>query len=66
MAGNKIGGIKARAKILARDPDFYKKIGQRGGQNGNTGGFKYLAEHDPDAHRKASSKGGSKSRKPKN
>ena len=66
MAGSKLGGIKAREKILARDPDFYKRIGQRGGQNGNTGGFKYLAEHDPEAHRKASSKGGSKSRKPKN
>ena len=32
MAGTRIGGLKAREKNLAKDPDFYKKIGQRGGQ----------------------------------
>ena len=31
MAGNKIGGAKSRDKNLARDPDFYKKIGSKGG-----------------------------------
>ncbi|HMH70295.1 MAG TPA: hypothetical protein VK502_02760 [Candidatus Saccharimonadales bacterium] len=39
MAGNKLGGQKAAAKNLARDPNFYAKIGARGGQNGKTGGF---------------------------
>lgn len=39
MAGTKIGGMKARDKNLARDPDFYKKAGRKGGLNGNTGGF---------------------------
>lgn len=39
MAGNKIGGKKSAEKNLKRDPDFYKKIGARGGANGNTGGF---------------------------
>jgi len=39
MAGTKIGGAKARAKNLARDPDFYSKIGKRGGKNSTTGGF---------------------------
>jgi len=39
MAGTVIGGKKAAAKNMARDPDFYKKIGRRGGQNGTTGGF---------------------------
>lgn len=39
MAGNKTGGIKARDKNLARDPDFFKKIGAIGGRNGHTGGF---------------------------
>jgi len=39
MPGNKIGGAKAAAKNIARDPDFYKRIGQIGGRNGNTGGF---------------------------
>lgn len=39
MAGTKAGGAKAAAKNLAKDPDFYKKIGSRGGSNGTTGGF---------------------------
>lgn len=39
MAGNVSGGIKARDKNLARDPDWYKKIGSKGGKVGKTGGF---------------------------
>jgi general stress protein YciG len=39
MAGTKAGGMKAAALNLAKDPDFYKKIGSRGGKNGTTGGF---------------------------
>jgi general stress protein YciG len=39
MAGNKSGGAKAAAKNLARDPDFYRKLGKIGGRNGTTGGF---------------------------
>jgi len=39
MAGNKIGGQKAAAKVKAKDPDFYAKIGAKGGRNGRTGGF---------------------------
>ena len=39
MAGTKAGALKSRATILAKDPDFYKRIGQKGGQNGRTGGF---------------------------
>lgn len=39
MAGNKIGGQKAAAKNRANDPDFYAKIGAKGGKNGRTGGF---------------------------
>ena len=34
MAGNKIGGQKAAAKNRANDPDFYAKIGAKGGKNG--------------------------------
>jgi general stress protein YciG len=41
MAGTITGGKKAAAKNLANDPDFYKKIGARGGARGNTGGFAY-------------------------
>lgn len=31
MAGTKEGGLKAAATNLARDPDFYRKIGSLGG-----------------------------------
>lgn len=39
MAGTKAGGAKAAAKNLSKDPEFYKKIGQKGGRNGRSGGF---------------------------
>lgn len=39
MPGNKAGGLLAKEKNLARDPDWYKKIGKLGGKAGNTGGF---------------------------
>lgn len=32
MAGTKFGGVKARDKMLANDPDFYRKIGAIGGR----------------------------------
>lgn len=39
MAGTLEGGLKARDKNLAKDPDFYKKIGRLGGAKGTNGGF---------------------------
>lgn len=39
MAGTVAGGQKAAAKNLAKDPNFYAKIGAKGGKNGRTGGF---------------------------
>jgi len=39
MAGTKAGGKKAAAKNLAKDPNFYAKIGAKGGRNSRTGGF---------------------------
>lgn len=30
MAGTKAGGMKAKAKNLAKDPNFYSKIGKKG------------------------------------
>lgn len=32
MAGNHAGGIKARDKNLAKDPDWYRKMGAIGGR----------------------------------
>lgn len=34
MSGTPAGGKKAAAANKAKDPDFYKKLGQRGGKNG--------------------------------
>lgn len=65
MAGTREGGIKAAAKNKASDPDFYAKIGRKGGSKGRTGGFAYLAIHDPETHRIASARGGRKSRRTK-
>lgn len=39
MAGSVEGAAKAKAKILERDPDFYKRIGQLGGTMSTNGGF---------------------------
>ena len=59
MAGTKAGGQKAAAKNLLRDPDFYAKIGAKGGRNGTTGGF----AANPELARIAGAKGGRISRR---
>lgn len=59
MAQTRIGAAKARDKNLARDPDFYKKIGKIGGKRGHTGGFYANRE----LARIAGKKGGAASRK---
>ncbi|MFZ2125028.1 MAG: hypothetical protein WA087_00015 [Candidatus Saccharimonadales bacterium] len=61
MAGTKLGGQKAAAKNLAKDPFFYAKIGAKGGKNGNTGGF----AANPALARIAGAKGGRISRRRK-
>ncbi len=61
MAGTKAGGKLAAAKNLARDPNFYAKIGATGGRNGRTGGF----AANPELARIAGAKGGRISRRKK-
>lgn len=61
MAGNHTGGVKTRDKNLARDPDFYRKIGAIGGKNGHTGGF----AANPELAKIAGAKGGKKSKRGK-
>lgn len=39
MSGTRAGGLKARDKNLARNPNFFAEIGAKGGANGTTGGF---------------------------
>ena len=54
MAGTKAGGLKAAAKNLANNPNFYREIGHIGGQAGHTGGF----FANPELARIAGAKGG--------
>ena len=42
MPGTKAGAAKARATILERDPEFFSRIGQKGGQTSRGGGFASL------------------------
>ncbi len=65
MAGNKEGGIKARAKILANNPDFYKEIGAIGGKKTADSGKLYLVgfASDPERARTAGKLGGQRSRR---
>lgn len=63
MAGTKAGGIKAREKNLANDPDFYKKIGSTGGKNGK-GTLKGFAA-SPELASEAGRKGGRISKRKK-
>ena len=61
MAGTKAGGKKAAQKNLAKDPNFYAKIGAKCGRNGRTGGF----AANPALARIAGAKGGRISRRGK-
>lgn len=61
MAGTRTGGLKAAQKNLKRDPEFYAKIGAKGGRNSNTGGF----AANPQLARIAGAKGGRISRRGK-
>jgi uncharacterized protein len=61
MAGNKAGGIKTREANLAKDPDYYRKMGAIGGKNSSTGGFAQ-GEAGRERARQAGSVGGKKSK----
>lgn len=60
MAGTRAGGLKAaKTNRIKNGPDFYSRIGRKGGKNGHTGGF----ATNPDLARIAGRKGGLKSRR---
>lgn len=60
MAGTKAGAKKAAlTNKLRHGEDFYARIGRKGGQNGNTGGF----AANPELARLAGAKGGRISRR---
>jgi uncharacterized protein len=58
MTGNRISGLKSRDKLLAKDPDHYKKLGKKGGGT-PTKKLKGFAAR-PDLARTLGSKGGYK------
>jgi hypothetical protein len=39
MAGTIEGGKKSAAKIMAREPDYFKRIGSKGGKKTGPKGF---------------------------
>lgn len=39
MAGTREGALKAKAANLAKDPDYYTKLGKIGGKASKAGGF---------------------------
>jgi len=59
MSGTRAGGVKAAAKNLAKNPNFYKELGSKGGRLGHTGSF--AANHE--LARTAGTKGGRTSRR---
>lgn len=63
MANNHEGGIKSRDKMLAQDPDFYKRIGALGGSKPTVKPKGFAA--NPELARKAGAIGGRISRRGK-
>lgn len=63
MSGCREGALKAKAKLLAKDKDFYRKIGRLGGsaETSEPKGFAC----NPDLARKAGAKGGKISKRGK-
>lgn len=60
MSQTKAGALKAaQTNILKYGEDFYKRIGQKGGRNGHTGGF----AANPELAKIAGAKGGKASRR---
>lgn len=54
MAGTEAGGKKAAATILAKNPNFYREIGRKGGSVGGKTGFAL----NPELARICGAKGG--------
>jgi general stress protein YciG len=60
MAGTKIGGKLTAQTMKARDPDYYRHIGQLGGLKSTGGGFATMSK---EKIREAGRKGGSRSKR---
>jgi general stress protein YciG len=66
LSGNKAGAAKAKAKLLERDPDYFKNLGRLGGKKTMAQGSKPKGfAADPERARIAGTKGGQISRRGK-
>lgn len=65
MAGTFEGGLKAKEKNLANDPNFYKRIGAIGGRKGKADGTIKGFGANPELARRAGRKGGKISKRGK-
>lgn len=69
MSGTRAGGLKTKAKVIARfGKDYYRQMGHIGGCNGTTGGFACLDTGadgltGPERARVAGARGGKISRR---
>ena len=63
MAGTPEGAAKARATILAKDPDFYQKIGSKSWSDPDRSRETGFAVLDKETHIEISKKGGQKTKK---
>lgn len=62
MPGTKAGAAKTRAKLLGKDPDYFKKIGGKSWQNQNRSRKTGFALLDEEKHKELSRKGGQKTK----
>lgn len=63
MPGTAKGNRKTRDKLLAKDPDYYRKIGSKGGSAEHSYRyFKHLQENDPEKLKAISGSGSKKAR----
>lgn len=68
MAGTKQGALRAREKNLAKNPNFYRDIGSKGGLRTHASGArpKGFAAMTPEKRIAAGARGGAASRKGRN
>lgn len=60
MSGNSAGGMKAKIKVLKKNPNHYQEIGRLGGQKGEKDGAIKGFAHNPELAAIAGKKGGQK------
>lgn len=55
---HKVGGLKAKAKLLAKNPNYYRDMSMRGWEKSKEARHPGFGALSPEKHREASAKGG--------